>query len=173
MNSQAKAFLVAVREASRRMPDGGRILAITYATGSRTGGVQPWAGMGSAKAAMESLVRYFAVVLAKRRITVNVQLLIPAAGMGTRLGSGGPKALVDLGGKPMIAVTLSRLLSLDLLWPAIIVVPPDHISAFNTSLCSSRRIMPPTATSTYASSADSSHGVLRLMSYSRWINRRF
>jgi len=71
MDSQAKAFLVAVREAARLMPDGGRIMALTYATGSRTGGVQPWAGMGSAKAALESLVRYFAVALAKRRITVN------------------------------------------------------------------------------------------------------
>jgi enoyl-[acyl-carrier-protein] reductase (NADH) len=47
------------------------IIALTYAQGSRTGGLQPWVGMGSAKAAMESLVRYFAVALAKRGITVN------------------------------------------------------------------------------------------------------
>src|SRR5439155_846809 len=53
------------------MDKGGRILAITYAQGSRTGGLQPWVGMGSAKAALESLVRYFAVPLAKRGITVN------------------------------------------------------------------------------------------------------
>jgi enoyl-[acyl-carrier protein] reductase III len=66
-----KAFLVAVREVSALMPDGGRILALTYAQGSRTGGVQPWVGMGSAKAALEALVRYFAVALAKRGITVN------------------------------------------------------------------------------------------------------
>jgi len=45
--------------------------AITYAEGSRTGGLQPWVGMGSAKAAMESLVRYLAVAVAKRGITVN------------------------------------------------------------------------------------------------------
>ena len=70
-DSQAKAFLIAVREASEMMPDGGRILAMTYAQGSRTGGLQPWVGMGSAKAALESLVRYFAVALAKRGITVN------------------------------------------------------------------------------------------------------
>lgn len=70
-NSQAKAFLVAVREAVALMGDGGRIFAITYAEGSRTGGLQPWVGMGSAKAALESLVRYFAVALAKRSITVN------------------------------------------------------------------------------------------------------
>ena len=70
-DSQAKAFLVASREAARFMPNGGRILAITYAAGSRTGSLQPWVGMGSAKAALETLVRYFAVALAKRDITVN------------------------------------------------------------------------------------------------------
>ncbi len=70
-DSQAKAFLVGVREAIPLMGKGGRIFAITYAEGSRTGGLQPWVGMGSAKAALESLVRYFAVALAKRGITVN------------------------------------------------------------------------------------------------------
>src|SRR5437016_10596273 len=70
-DSQAKAFLVAVREASSFLSDGGRIIAITYAQGSRTGSLLPWVGMGSAKAALESLVRYFAVALAKRAITVN------------------------------------------------------------------------------------------------------
>ncbi len=71
IDSQAKAFLVGVREASRLMGEGGRIIAITYAPGGRLGGWQPWVAMGSAKAAMESLCRYFAVALAKRRITVN------------------------------------------------------------------------------------------------------
>jgi enoyl-[acyl-carrier protein] reductase III len=70
-NSQATAFLVAVREVLPVMNDGGRIFAITYAGGSRTGGMQPWIGMGSAKAALESLVRYFAVACAQRGITVN------------------------------------------------------------------------------------------------------
>lgn len=70
-DSQAKAFLVGAREAASLMGQGGRILAITYAEGSRTGGLQPWVAMGSAKAALESLVRYLAVALAKRGITVN------------------------------------------------------------------------------------------------------
>lgn len=70
-DSQAKAFLVGVREAAPLMKNGGKILAITYAEGSRTGGLQPWVGMGSAKAALESLVRYFGVALAKKGITVN------------------------------------------------------------------------------------------------------
>jgi enoyl-[acyl-carrier protein] reductase III len=71
LDSQATAFLVGVREALPLMGDGGRILAITYAEGGRTGGLQPWVAMGSAKAALESLVRYFAVAVAKRGITVN------------------------------------------------------------------------------------------------------
>ena len=70
-DSQAKAFLVGVREAIPLMSDGGRIFAITYAEGSRTGGHQPWVAMGAAKSALESLVRYFGVAVAKRGITVN------------------------------------------------------------------------------------------------------
>src|SRR5256885_25012 len=47
LNSQAKAFLVAVREVCRMMDDGGRIVAITYAPGGRTGSWQSWVGMGA------------------------------------------------------------------------------------------------------------------------------
>ena len=71
MNSQAKAFLLSVRAAVPLMGDGGRIIAITYAPGGRTGSWQPWVGMGAAKSAMESLCRYFAAALAKQGITVN------------------------------------------------------------------------------------------------------
>jgi enoyl-[acyl-carrier protein] reductase III len=71
MDSQAKAFLVGAREAVGLMGQGGRIVAITYAPGGQKGTWQPWVAMGSAKAALESLVRYFAVTLAPRGITVN------------------------------------------------------------------------------------------------------
>lgn len=71
MDSQGKAFLVGVREAVALMSQGGRIVAITYAPGGQKGTWQPWVAMGSAKAALESLVRYFAVTLAPRGITVN------------------------------------------------------------------------------------------------------
>ncbi|HEV8673529.1 MAG TPA: SDR family oxidoreductase [Methylomirabilota bacterium] len=70
-DSQAKAFLVGVREAVALMGRGGRIVAITYAPGGRTGSWQPWIAMGAAKTAMESVMRYFAVALAPREITVN------------------------------------------------------------------------------------------------------
>lgn len=71
INSQATAFLVGVQLAVPLMGKGGRIIAITYAPGGRTGSWQPWVGMGAGKAALESLVRYFAVALAQRGITVN------------------------------------------------------------------------------------------------------
>jgi enoyl-[acyl-carrier protein] reductase III len=71
MASQSQAFLMGVRAALPLMDQGGRIIAVTYAAGSRTGSWQSWVGMGSGKAAMQSLVQYFAVALAKRGITVN------------------------------------------------------------------------------------------------------
>ncbi|MCI0349809.1 MAG: SDR family oxidoreductase [Acidobacteriales bacterium] len=71
VDSQAKAFLVGVQEASQILRENGRILAITYAPGGRFGSWQPWVAMGAAKSAMESLCRYFAVALASRGITVN------------------------------------------------------------------------------------------------------
>jgi enoyl-[acyl-carrier protein] reductase III len=71
MDSQAKAFLVSVQQGAPLMGEGGRIVALTYAPGATRGSWQPWVAMGSAKAAMESLVRYFAVALAPRGITVN------------------------------------------------------------------------------------------------------
>ncbi len=71
MDSQAQAFLVGVRSALPLMPDGGRVIAISYAPGARYGGWQPWVAMGAAKSALESLTRYFAVALAPRGITVN------------------------------------------------------------------------------------------------------
>src|SRR3989441_5299001 len=71
VDSQAKAFLVGVREAARLMPDHGRVIAITYAPGGKFGSWQPWVAMGAAKAGLEVLCRYFAVALASRGITVN------------------------------------------------------------------------------------------------------
>ena len=71
MDSQGKAFLVGVQQAVPLMAAGGRIVAITYAPGGQKGTWQPWVAMGAGKAAMESLVRYFAVALAPRGITVN------------------------------------------------------------------------------------------------------
>lgn len=70
-DSQVKCMLLGCQESAKLMRSGGRIIAITYAPGSRTGSWQPWVHMGAAKAALESTVRYFAVALARKGITVN------------------------------------------------------------------------------------------------------
>ncbi len=60
----------------------------------------------------------------------DVQLLIPAAGMGLRLGVDRPKALIELAGKPLLARTLSRFESLGLIDRAVIVGTPGHQDEF-------------------------------------------
>jgi len=70
-DTQARGFFVCARAAAKYMTRGGRILALSYAPGGRTGGWQPWVGMGSAKAALDSMCRYFAVALGRHGVTVN------------------------------------------------------------------------------------------------------
>src|SRR5262245_46424592 len=72
LDSQAQAFLLGCQASAKLMPDGGRIVAISYSPSARTGSWQPWVAMGAAKAAMDALARYFAVALGPRGITVNV-----------------------------------------------------------------------------------------------------
>jgi enoyl-[acyl-carrier protein] reductase III len=70
-DTQARAFFVCARAAAKFMRGGGRIIGMSYSHSGRTGGWQPWVGMGSAKAAMDSISRYFAVALGRHGITVN------------------------------------------------------------------------------------------------------
>ena len=70
-DTQARAFFICARTAARFMKDGGRIIGLSYTRGGLTGGWQPWVGMGSAKAAMDSIGRYFAVGLGRYGVTVN------------------------------------------------------------------------------------------------------
>src|SRR5207247_1988494 len=72
LDSQAQAFLLEVQAAALLMPNGGRIIAISYSPSGLTGSWQPWVAMGAAKAALDALSRYFAVALGPRGITVNV-----------------------------------------------------------------------------------------------------
>ncbi|HSA80627.1 MAG TPA: SDR family oxidoreductase [Geminicoccaceae bacterium] len=69
--SQVHAMVVSCQACASLMQGGGRIIGITHAPGGRTGSWQPWAAMGGAKAALEATIRYFAVSLATRGITVN------------------------------------------------------------------------------------------------------
>ncbi|HLK67436.1 MAG TPA: SDR family oxidoreductase [Bryobacteraceae bacterium] len=92
-DTQARAFFVGVRAAAKHMTHGGRILAMSYTPGAVTGGWQPWVGMGSAKAAVESMCRYFAVALARQGVTVNA--VSPGASDETTLIGQTPQAVQD------------------------------------------------------------------------------
>lgn len=68
---QQRAFLIGVQTVAPLLRDHGRILAISYWPGSHLGGFLPYFAMGTNKAAIEAMCRYFAVALAPRGITVN------------------------------------------------------------------------------------------------------
>ncbi|MCX5771868.1 MAG: 2-C-methyl-D-erythritol 4-phosphate cytidylyltransferase [Candidatus Hydrogenedentes bacterium] len=67
---------------------------------------------------------------------MKTRLLVAAGGMGTRLGLGGPKALVEIAGKPMLVRTLERFAGLGLVDGAVIVVPGGYEPAFEQALTS-------------------------------------
>jgi NAD(P)-dependent dehydrogenase (short-subunit alcohol dehydrogenase family) len=92
-DTQARAFFVGAPAAAKHMRRGGRILALSYTPGAVTGGWQPWVGMGSAKAAVESMCRYFAVALARRGVTVNA--VSPGASDETTLIGQAPQEVQD------------------------------------------------------------------------------
>jgi 2-C-methyl-D-erythritol 4-phosphate cytidylyltransferase len=55
-----------------------------------------------------------------------VTAVIAAAGSGERLGAGGPKAFVPLGGRPMIAWSLDACLDCDVVASVVVAVPGGH-----------------------------------------------
>ncbi len=52
--------------------------------------------------------------------------VIAAAGSGERLGAGGPKALVELGGRPLIAWSLEAMAAAGSVTLVAIAAPPGH-----------------------------------------------
>jgi len=61
---------------------------------------------------------------------MSVTVIIPAAGAGRRLGFGVPKALVEIGGKPLIIHTLQPFLAFEDVREVVVAVPPDEEKAF-------------------------------------------
>jgi 2-C-methyl-D-erythritol 4-phosphate cytidylyltransferase len=55
-----------------------------------------------------------------------VTAVIAAAGSGERLGAGGPKAFVPLGGRPMIAWSLDACLACGSVTTVVVAVPAGH-----------------------------------------------
>jgi 2-C-methyl-D-erythritol 4-phosphate cytidylyltransferase len=59
--------------------------------------------------------------------------VIAAAGSGERLGAGGPKALVELGGRPLVAWSLAAMEAAASVTAAVVAAPPDQLEAFERS----------------------------------------
>ncbi len=57
----------------------------------------------------------------------DFSLIIPAAGLGRRLGADTAKAFVDLGGVPMLCRTMERFDGIELIAQRIVAVGPDDI----------------------------------------------
>jgi 2-C-methyl-D-erythritol 4-phosphate cytidylyltransferase len=52
--------------------------------------------------------------------------VIAAAGSGDRLGAGGPKALAEVAGRPLLAWSLAAISSASRIGPVVICAPPGH-----------------------------------------------
>lgn len=61
---------------------------------------------------------------------MKVQALIPAGGMGERLGRNQPKALVPVDDTPLLARTLRQFEALGLARDAVVVIPAAHEAEF-------------------------------------------
>jgi enoyl-[acyl-carrier protein] reductase III len=69
MATNAKALLYCSQEATKLMPNGGKIVALTSLGSHRY--IPGYAAVGVSKAAIETLVRYLAYELASKKINVN------------------------------------------------------------------------------------------------------
>jgi 2-C-methyl-D-erythritol 4-phosphate cytidylyltransferase len=67
-------------------------------------------------------------------LSVDARLLIPAAGMGRRLGASRPKALAEIGGEALLVRTLERFEPLGLVDDSVVVFPEDYEDDFRAVL---------------------------------------
>lgn len=63
--------------------------------------------------------------------TIQTTALIVAAGSGLRLGAGGPKALVEVGGRPLYSWALDACRESARIGRIVIAVPPGHGGGFD------------------------------------------
>jgi 2-C-methyl-D-erythritol 4-phosphate cytidylyltransferase len=60
-------------------------------------------------------------------VTARVAVIVPAAGAGTRLGPGAPKALRLLAGEPLLVHAVRRLRECPSIQQVIVVAPPEAV----------------------------------------------
>ncbi len=59
---------------------------------------------------------------------MTVGVVVPAAGAGTRLGPGAPKALRDLAGEPLLVHAVRRLRACPSVGPLVVAAPPGSVA---------------------------------------------
>jgi 2-C-methyl-D-erythritol 4-phosphate cytidylyltransferase len=64
----------------------------------------------------------------------DVAVLVPAAGMGVRLGPGGPKALRLLAGEPLLVHAVRRIAAAESVGLIVIAAPPAEVDAVRSLL---------------------------------------
>ena len=64
----------------------------------------------------------------------RVIAIIPAAGIGARMASNKAKQFIELGGKPILAVTLSHFQKCNLVDKIVVVVPKDDVDYCNCEI---------------------------------------
>lgn len=66
---------------------------------------------------------------AQQSVRSDVAVLVPAAGLGVRLGPGGPKALRTLRGEPLLLHAVRRVAAAPSVGCVVVAAPPDAIEA--------------------------------------------
>jgi 2-C-methyl-D-erythritol 4-phosphate cytidylyltransferase len=70
----------------------------------------------------------------------DVAVLVPAAGLGLRLGPGGPKALRLLGGEPLLVHAVRRLAEAACVGCLVVAAPPAEVAAVRELLAPVARV---------------------------------
>ena len=60
---------------------------------------------------------------------MTVGVVVPAAGVGSRLGPGAPKALRELAGEPLLVHAIRRLRACPSVGPVVVAAPPTDVAA--------------------------------------------
>lgn len=71
---------------------------------------------------------------AQNRMRGDVAVLVPAAGLGLRLGPGAPKALRLLGGEPLLVHAVRGLAAAPSVGCIVVAAPPDAVDQVHTML---------------------------------------
>jgi 2-C-methyl-D-erythritol 4-phosphate cytidylyltransferase len=79
-------------------------------------------------------------VTAQNPMRGDVAALVAAAGMGTRLGPGAPKALRELGGASLLEHAVARLAQAPSVGLIVVAAPAEHVDALRSRLTAHVRV---------------------------------